>query len=204
VIRGDRTRRTERDAQARPRRRSLAFQPPVELQIDADWALVLDTTHGLSFQTDLSAKPEIGTLTIATLDNISQTPCLDSGVAGPTRPWTPSTPADGPQVLMDWIESESGVPHSPRSPVTIDGHAGLETVLSPGIGSLQSCGGVVHLMSLGAAGRDLQIRENEAVRLDAIVVGDRTVVVIAQAPREVLSGDLETKADRIIGTIAFR
>jgi hypothetical protein len=186
--------------------RSSAFQPSLELQIGAGWATVVDTDRELTFQTGLGAtpRPEVGTLTIATIDDVAVNPCGPSGSAGPTRPWTPAAPADGPQAFMDWIDSGSGVPHSPPSPVTIAGHAGLVTTLSAGVGSLQPCGGVAYLSDLGTPGRRLQIRENEAMRVAAIVVGDRTVVVVTHVSRAVLLGDFATTADGVIGTLVFR
>jgi hypothetical protein len=105
---------------------------------------------------------------------------------------------------MDWIESSSGVPHSPPTPIVIGGHAGLVTDLSPGVGSLASCGGVAHLSDLGVPGHDLQIHENEAVRLAAVTVGDRTVVVLLDVPRAVLLTDFASMTDDMIGSIAFR
>jgi hypothetical protein len=186
--------------------RSSAFQPALELTFGAGWAPVIDTDRELSIQTSLAAtpRPEVGTLTIATIDDVAVNPCGASGVAGPTRPWTPAAPADGPQAFMDWIESDSGVPHSPPSQVTIDGHPGFVTTLSPGVGSLQPCGGVAFLSDLGTPGRSLQIRENEGMRVAAIVVGDRTVVVVTDVPRAAMLGDFATTADGVIATLVFR
>jgi hypothetical protein len=187
------------------RYRSSAFGPGVTFQVGAGWTPVIDTSAQVSIRTDLSAAPNpvVGTLTIATIDDVSVTPCMPTGSAGPTRPWTPASDGSAPKALMDWIESTSQVPHSPPSPVTIDGHAGLETTLSPGIGSLGACGGVIVLSNLGTPGHDLRIHENEAMRLIAIVVGGRNVVIVLDAPRAALLGDLEARADPIIGSITF-
>ena len=184
--------------------RSRAVQPPVSLALGSGWSVVTDSAGELTVESTIGtgSNAEKGTVTIATLENVAVTPCQASG-NGPTRPWTPVTAAAGPQELMDWIDSSSGLPHDPPSPVTIDGIAGLETTVSPGVGSLGSCGRVAILSNLGA-GRDLRIGENEAVRLAAIPVGDKTILIATHVPRAVLLSDFDAKADQLIQSIAFR
>ncbi len=184
--------------------RSQAVQPPLALTLGGGWSVVTDSPGELTVESNIGtgSNAEKGTVTIATLENVAVNPCQASGV-GPTRPWTPATAAPGPQAFMDWIDSSSGLPHDPPSPVTIGGIAGLETTVSPGVGSLGSCGGVAILSNLGS-GQDLRIGENEAVRLAAIPVGDTTVVIATRVPRAVLLSDFQSKADQLIQSIAFR
>ena len=184
--------------------RALAEQPPVALALGSEWSVVADRPGELTVESIIGtgSNAEKGTVTIATLANVAVDPCQASG-AGPTRPWTPATAAAGPQEFMDWIDSSSGLPHDPPSPVTIGGIAGLETTVSPGVGSLGACGGVAVLSNLGS-GQDLRVGENEAVRLAAIPVGDKTVVIATHVPRAVLLGDFDAKADQLIQTIAFQ
>ena len=177
---------------------TATFDPAIAFEVVPGWAIVRETPREVLLQTDL------GTLRIAALDHVAVTPCQPSGVAGATRPWTPSPSANGPQALMDWIESDSGVAHSPPSPATIGGHRGLETTLSPGIDSLAACAGVAFLSDLGTPADGLRIRENEAMRLAVIVVGDRTLVVAVQASRAASLGDLAATADGIVTTVTFR
>jgi hypothetical protein len=183
-----------------------ALQPRVELQVAPGWTIVTDSAAELSLQAPIggSSTPEIGTLTIAALDNVAVDTCLATGDGGKTRPWAPVTPADGPQDLMDWIENGSGIPHSPPAPVKIDGHAGLETDVSPGVGSLESCGGIAFLAKLGSDDQALRIRENEAIRIAAIEVGGRTIIVATHVPRAVLLDTFASAAEPVIGSLAFR
>ena len=132
----------------------------IDLQVGDGWTGIYSPRHvaELSLRAPIagSSTPETGTLTIAPLDNVAVDTCLTAGDAGKTRPWTPVTPADGPQDLMDWVEYGSGIPHSPPASVTIDGHAGFETDILPGVGSLQSCGGIAFLAKLGSDDQTLQ------------------------------------------------
>ena len=183
---------------------SAVLQPPVALVLDPGWAPLLDTTHQLELRgpTGSASGSASGTITIAPLDTVAQEPCIPSGVPGPTRTWSPGGPP-GPQTLMDWIESDTGVAHDPPAPVTIGGRAGLETTLSPGIGSLATCGGVATITDLGG-GHHLQVRENESLRLAAIVVGDRTIIIATQVPKAVQMTEFSAKADALIATMSFR
>jgi hypothetical protein len=185
---------------------TTAFQPALALELGDGWTIVSDSPTELSLRAPIagSSTHETGTLTIAALDNVAVDTCLAAGDAGKTRPWAPSTPANGPQELMDWIENSSGLPHSPPVPVTIDGRAGLETDISPGVGSLASCGGIGFLAKLGPDDQTLQLRENEALRIAAIVVGDRTVIVATHVPRAVLLENFASAVEPLLGSLTFR
>jgi len=184
---------------------TTAFQPGLGLQVGDGWTIVIDSPAELSLQAPIAgSSTEVGTLTIAALDNVAVDTCLATGDAGRTRPWTPSTSAAGPQELMDWIENGSGIPHSPPVPVTIDGHAGLETDVSPGVGSLESCGGIAFLAKLGSDDQTMRIGENEAMRIATIVVGDRTIIVATHVPRAVLLGTFASATEPVVGSLAFR
>lgn len=185
---------------------TTAFQPVLALQVGDGWTIVTDSPAELSLQAAITgtSPSQIGTLTIATLDNVSVDTCVAAGDAGATRAWAPSAPAEGPQELMDWIENGSGIPHSPPTPVTFGGHPGLETDLSPGVGSLESCGGIAFLAKLGSDDRTMRIGENEATRLAAVEVGDRTVIIATHVPRAVLLGGFAAAAEPVIGSLTFR
>ncbi len=185
---------------------TIAFQPALELQVGNGWTILTDSPAELSLQAAIagSAPSQIGTLTIAALDNVAVDTCVAVGDAGKTRPWAPSSPDAGPKELMDWIENGSGIPHSPPTPVTIDGHAGLETDVSPGVGSLESCGRVAFLAKLGSDDQSLRIGENEATRLAAIVVGDRTIIVATHVPRAALLETFASTVEPLVGSITFR
>ena len=180
----------------------MAFQLPVGLTFGTGWTSVVDAPRELTFRTPIAgaADAEVGTVTFAILDNVSVDTCRPSGSAGPTVPWSPATPAAGPQALMDWIDASSGVPHDPPRAVTIDGIAGLETTVSPGVGSLTGCAGTAVLSDLGA-GRTLRVGENEAMRIAAIPVGDRTLLVATHVPRAVLLTGFASNADQLIDTL---
>jgi hypothetical protein len=184
---------------------TIAFEPVAELRIGDGWTIVADSPAELSLRAPIAgSSSDSGTLTIAVLDNVAVDTCVAAGDAGRTRPWAPATPADGPQDLMDWIETGSGIPHSPPAPVTIDGHAGLETDVSPGVGSLEACGGIGFLATLGSDDRTVRIAENEATRLAAVEVGDRTLVVATHVPRAVLLGSFASDVAPVIGSLSFR
>lgn len=185
---------------------TTAFQPALAVAVGDAWTIVTDLPTELSLESRIagSLSSAIGTLTIASLDNVAVDTCLTTGDTGKTRPWTPVTPANGPQEFMDWIDNGSGIPHSPPVPVTIDGHAGLETDVSPGVGSLASCGGIAFLAKLGSDDQTLRIREDQATRLAAIVVGDRTVIVATHVPRAVLLGTFVSAVAPVIGSLSFR
>ena len=185
---------------------TTAFQPGLELQVGDGWTIVTDSGAELSLRAQIagSLSLAVGTLTIAVLDNVAVDTCVATGDAGKTRPWTPSSPADGPQQLMDWIESGSGIPHSPPAPVTIDGHVGLETDVSPGVGSLDACGGIAFLAKLGSDDQTLRIHENEAMRIAAIEVGDQTINVSTHVPRAILLGTFASATEPVIGSLTFR
>lgn len=193
---------TPTSSPAGPVYRPMAFQLPVGLTFGTGWTTVVDAPRELTFRAPITgaASSELGTVTIAILDNVSVDTCRPSGSAGPTMPWSPATPAAGPQALIDWIESSSGVPHDPPRAVTIAGIAGLETTLSPGVGSLTGCGGTAILSDLGAE-RTLRIGENEAMRIAAIPVGDRTLLVVTHVPHAVLLTGFASKADQLIDTL---
>ncbi len=55
---------------------------------------------------DRRPSTEVGTLTIAALDNLAVDTCVAIGDAGKTRPWAPSAPADGHR--SSWIGSRTG------------------------------------------------------------------------------------------------
>jgi hypothetical protein len=183
---------------------SVNFERPVAATLGDGWSRVADTNGELTFDLPITtgANPETGSVTIADLDLVSIDPCPASGIGGATQIWRPATPAVGPQHLMDWIESTSGVPHDPPKPVTIGGISGLETTLSPGVGSLQACAGTAYLGDL-TSGRSLKIAENEATRIAAIVLGDRTILVVTDVPRAALFADFASKADQLIDTFDF-
>ncbi|HEV8403281.1 MAG TPA: hypothetical protein VGQ31_09620 [Candidatus Limnocylindrales bacterium] len=189
-----------------PCRYTAALQPRVEIQIPPGWTIATDSVAELSLRAPIagSGSREVGTLTIGALDNVAVDTCVAPGDAGKTRPWAPATPAEGPQDLMSWIDNGSGIPHSPPAPVTIDGRAGLQTDVSPGIGSLRSCGGIGFLAKLGADDRSLRVGENEAIRLAAIEVDGRTIVVATHVPRAVLLDAFAATADPIVRSISFR
>ena len=182
------------------------FQPAIEVAVGDVWTIVTDSPTEVSLESRIAASSSyaIGTLTIAPLDNVAVDTCLTAGDTGRTRPWKPVTPENGPQEFMDWIENGSGIPHSPPVPVTIDGHAGLETDVSPGVGSLASCGGIAFLAKLGSDDETLRIGENQATRLAAIVVGDRTVIVATHVPRAILLGTFASAVAPVIGSLSFR
>jgi len=183
---------------------SVNFERPVAATLGDGWSRVADTNGELTFDLPITtgANPETGSVMIADLDLVSIDPCPASGIGGATQIWRPATPAVGPQHLMDWIESTSGVPHDPPKPVTIGGISGLETTLSPGVGSLQACAGTAYLGDL-TSGRSLKIAENEATRIAAIVLGDRTILVVTDVPRAALFADFASKADQLIDTFDF-
>jgi hypothetical protein len=99
---------------------------------------------------------------------------------------------------MDWIESTSGVAHDPPSTVTIGGIAGLETTLSPGWDPSACAGTATWDLDERTKPQD---RENEAMRIAAIALGDRTLLVVTHVPRAVLLTDFASKADLLIDTL---
>lgn len=184
---------------------TTAFQPGLGLQVGDGWTIDIDSPAELSLQAPIAgSSTEVGTLTIAALDNLAVDTCVAIGDAGKTRPWAPSAPADAAQELMDWVENGSGIPHSPPAPVTIDGHAGLETDVSPGVGSLESCGGIAFLAKLGSDDQTMRIGENEAMRIAAIAVGDGTIIVATHVPRAVLLDTFASATEPVIGSLTFR
>jgi hypothetical protein len=187
------------------RYRTTGLQPALELQVEAGWTIVADAPAELSLRAPIagSSNDEVGTLAIGAIDNVAVDTCLAAGDTARTRSWAPPTPDEGPQDLMDWIEYGSGLPHSPPSPVTIDGHAGLQTDVSPGVGSLRSCGGIGFLAKLGSDDRALRIGENEATRLAAIDVDGRTIIVATHVSRAVLLDGFAATAEPIVGSISF-
>ncbi|HEY3335087.1 MAG TPA: hypothetical protein VGK16_07590 [Candidatus Limnocylindrales bacterium] len=143
-----------------------------------------------------------GQVVVIALVDAARTPCDPKWADAPvldTVPWRPSTAAGGPAAFMD-ILATTPVPMDTPVPVTIDGHAGLETVLRPVAGDLAECGGFVAFADIltSRAG----IGEGIVMRLAAVDV-DGTTVLVERAADAAAFDAASDALESVAGTIRF-
>jgi hypothetical protein len=186
------------------RYRSSAFSPAVEFTVpDRDWAPAVDLPTELQLLAVRPGQPsdQSGSVTVLRLDSVMSGGC---GYDGST-PWI--TGQGDPQAFITWLNGQ--LPGNLRAPepVTIDGRAGLQVKLQPSQELKQECdfGFVLTDVGTAASPRRVEIAiDGRRVRIAAVVVSGKLVVVMTAGAWTSQYPDITADADGLIASMTFR
>ena len=185
------------------RYRSEIFDPSVELTIPGGrWVATANLPAELELRAFRPGQPETesGVLTILRIGNLMNGAC---GYQGPS-PW-PATGGD-PQFFMVWLRSQLPANLGAVTPITIDGVAGLQVEVQTSTDLRQTCDYGFLLTDAGTADKPRWVEipiDGRPVRLGAIEVSGRLIVVMTAGPWTNQFGSITSDADAMIASMTF-
>jgi len=182
------------------------LRPPIAFSVPEHlWTATSETPLRLSLATFLASTATAGDVSFAWLTGTYAAPCA-AGAAGSTTAWHGSTAQD----FMTWLRGVSPVDPGSPSPVSIAGHPGLEVEFSVPPGTEARCPAVAltHELALGPDGStDGSIAVplgTDRVRIAAVVIDSRTLIVVTDTSDPVHFGEIAAVADALIQTVEVR